>query len=257
MHQTKIKESCYEKAFFCYLDNNLNEKSIETYKLSNESNSESINEFLRKSSINNVNSDKINAQSNGLSSTKCNLINCKHCSLEHLINFKVIQSHSNTFTDCCCLTNSNKMNLTSLNNCRCNSRHFNCNLSIQNKSSFKLTKRSSAIDDEFNLNKLTKSFKSSYKSPFYSSNRTSNSSSISNSFSIFKLSSFIRILLSSLSKSSINFTRNHQSLLVPLLLVLCTVIRISGKFLLLKQNKKHFFKQTNKKIIKFLMIFLF
>ena len=71
---------------------------------------------------------------------------------------------------------------------------------------------------------------SSIKSSKSSSKRSLNSpiDAPSHHSSSSQLSSLIRIL-TSFSRSSLSFTRTHQSLLVPLLLVLCTVIRMSGK----------------------------
>lgn len=191
-----------------------------------------------------VNSDKVRCESQrsiGLPSN-CNVTAGDHCSPS-----RPADSNSNCSANCKNLSTMDLTSRTKLSEtCSC-IRHANC--CVQNQSSFKpCANRSSAIHVDqthpsdcptvghLNSSKDDKSpaslRRSSSKSSKSSSSpiKSSSKSSSNRSSSIEPPSSCSLIShLSSFSRSSLSFTRNHQSLLVPLLLVLCTVIRMSGK----------------------------
>lgn len=237
----------------------LNESSIHKSTTMNKSTkSSSVNKSIKFTSDYKMG---LPAQSIGLcsNSSNCNLINSPdRVHLSSSFNHSS-SNHPSTKSNCsihCCsnCTNcalslnctSNETNLTSpkfnLSECSCTRP-----CSIQNsKSSFKCASRSSAIDDrlyfnddslEMNLSitKLTVSSNSSSSSFNNSSsnNSSSNNSSIPSyldySSSFNKSTNLIKSFLTSFSKRCIHLPCNYQTLLVPLLLVLCTVIRISGK----------------------------
>lgn len=213
-----------------------------------------------------VKSDKVRCESQrsiGLPSN-CNVTTGNRRSPSRHPHSPPADSNSNCSANCKKLST---MDLTSRiklsDQCSCvRARHANC--CVQNQSSFKpCANRSSAIhvdqthrsdcpavgrpnsskDDTSAIDKspvsrsaqrssnescesTNKSSSSPIKSSKFTSNRSLNSSIEPPSHH----SSFSHIsILSSFFRSSLSFTRNHQSLLVPLLLVLCTVIRMSGK----------------------------
>lgn len=279
--------SSYLKSSKCSINKSIIKSNDESYKkFINESVDKSTNSELNDKSKRSLNSDKMcKSTDHGLSfqsnSSNCNLINLTNRSL---LNYSSFNDSTST------ITSPNQ-----LINCSSYSRY--CNLSIQNKSSFKsCAKRSSAINDDpincsndkmnsikssnnslnnsiySSISKSDKKFESNFDHKFpnkfepnsdtesinESIQKFINKSSIKSSCSSNETISFLNksslksstikiffLFLSYLSKSSISFTRNYHSLLVPLFFVLCTVIRISGKF-------KHFFvlSLSSNKLIK-------